>query len=98
MNAWLVLWGVSTLVQVVGLGIACWNWWSAAHPGWRCFWAVFTVNWVATLVHQSLWSAATELALPMSFLQGLAKLAAMLAEIVVMQVAHDLERPGEGRY
>lgn len=98
MNAWLVLWAASGLVQVVGLGLACWYGWQAVLAGWRCFWVVFGINWLFTLAHQVLWGAATDLEVPWGFLQALAKLGAMLAEIVVMQIGHDLERPGEGRY
>jgi hypothetical protein len=39
-----------------------------------------------------MWGYSTELNLPLSFLQGCAKLVAMLAEIVVMLMAHGIEQ------
>lgn len=97
-HPWLVLWVGSGLVQLAGLGMAGWSWWRTTQPGWRAFWFAFVLNWCATVAHHGIWGVSTELALPIGFLQGVMKLAAMLAEIALMLIAQDLERPGEGRW
>lgn len=95
--AWLVLWFGSGLVQSAGLALALWYGWRTSQAGWRAFWGAFVVNWLFTLAHHTAWGFATDLAISLSFLQGCMKLGAMLAEIVVMLIAQDLERNSHGR-